>query len=358
MSGNTITTYGLLPQLPHNRPLAEARLKHLKIRLERDPQLYSKYKNVMNDYVKKGYAVKLSKEEAAKVSNKTWYLPHHPVSNTNKPNKIRVVFDAAAKYHETSLNDNLLQGPCLINDLSGFLLRFREELYAFTADIETMFYQVQVIEDDTDALRFLWWTSDDLDSPPEEFKMSVHIFGAKSSPCCANKALRKTAQDNEDAYDSDVIQTVHRNFYVDDVLKSASSKERAINLATSLFQLLQEGGFHLSKFTSNSREVLASINAEDRADPKLDMDLDRLPIGRALGVYWDAETDTFGFKFVPTSKPSTKRGILSVASSLFDPLGFLAPLTLPVKILLQDLWRTGVSWDEEVPEPFLSLWRE
>jgi hypothetical protein len=186
----------------------------------------------------------------------------------------------------------------------------------------------------------------------------VHIFGAKSSPCCANKALSITAQDNKGSYDHDVVQTVQRNFYVDDVLKSAPTKEHAISLATKLVKLLAEGGFRLTKFTANCREVLTSINAEDRADPKLDMDLDRLPIGRALGVYWDAETDVFGFKFVHSLKPSTKRGILSVASSLFDPLGFLAPLILPVKILLQDLWRTGVSWDEEVPEPYLSKWRE
>ena len=348
----------LKPQLPYNRPLAEARMKHLKNRLQSNPKLFNKYKAVMDDYIKKGYAVKLSKEEAANVNDKTWYLPHHPVSNPNKPDKIRVVFDAAAKYRGTSLNDNLLQGPCLINDLTGVLLRFREELFAFTADVEAMFYQVQVIEDDTNALRFLWWTSDDLEKAPEEFKMCVHIFGAKSSPCCANKALRMTAQDNEGSYDQDVVQTVQRNFYVDDVLKSAPTKECAINLATKLVELLAEGGFHLSKFTANCREVLSSINIEDRADPKLDMDLDRLPIGRALGVYWDAETDAFGFKFVPSSKPPTKRGILSVASSLFDPLGFLAPLTLPVKILLQDLWRTGMSWDEEVPEPYLSLWRQ
>lgn len=346
------------PRLPHNRPLAEARIIHLKSRFKRDPQLFTKYKTVMDEYIKKGYAVKLSREEAAKVSGKTWYLPHHPVKNPNKPEKIRVVFDAAAKYRETSLNDNLLQGPCLINDLTGVLLRFREDLFAFTADVEAMFYQVQVIEEDTDALRFLWWTSDDLDSPPEEFKMCVHIFGAKSSPCCANKALRQTAQDNDDVYDQEVIQTVNRNFYVDDVLKSAPSKERAIHLATDLIKLLAEGGFHLSKFSSNNREVLTSIDVEDRANPKLDMDLDRLPVGRALGVYWDPETDVFGFKFTPPCKPNTKRGILSVASSLFDPLGFLAPLTLPVKIILQDLWRAGVSWDEEVPEPFLSLWKE
>ncbi|KAK3745259.1 hypothetical protein QZH41_010889 [Actinostola sp. cb2023] len=94
-----------------------------------------------------------------------------------------------------------------------------------------------------------------------------------------------------------------------------------------------------------------------RANPSLDLDLDQLPIERALGVRWDAQSDTFQFKVIPTNKPSTKRGILSVVSSLFDPLGFLAPFIFPVKILLQDLWRNEFLWDQELPEPYLTQWR-
>lgn len=86
------------PQLPYNRPLAEARLNHLKNRLRRDPELQAKYKAIIDDYVVKGYVKRLTNEEAAINSKITWYLPHHPVFNPNKPGKVRIVFDAAAKF--------------------------------------------------------------------------------------------------------------------------------------------------------------------------------------------------------------------------------------------------------------------
>ena len=94
---------------------------------------------------------------------------------------MRVVFDAAAKYKGTSLNDHLLQGPCLTNDLIGALIRFREEEVAFSTDVEGMFYQTSVTPSDTDAMRFLWWPGS-IEDRPEDNKMLVHIFGAKSSP--------------------------------------------------------------------------------------------------------------------------------------------------------------------------------
>ena len=250
---------------------------------------------------------------------------------------MRVVFDAAAKFNGMSLNDQLLQGPILTNDLTGVLIQFREEV-AFSADIEGMFYQTNVTPRDTDSLRFLWWPGS-IDDLPEDYKMLVHIFGAKSSPCCANKALNRTAQDNKETYPSEVVKTVHRNFYIDDVLKSVPSTEQAIRLTSGLTELLKEGGFRLTKFASNSREVLQSIPPELRAKSTLDLDLDRLPLERALGVYWDAQSDTFKFKAVQAGKPPTKRGVLSVVSSLFDPLGFLSPFVFSAKILLQELWR-------------------
>ena len=149
---------------------------------------------------------------------------------------------------------------------------------------------------------------------------------------------------------------MRRNFYVDDVLKSVPNEENAIHLTEQLIQLMKEGGFHLTKFTSNSRKLLATLPEKERANPALNLDLDQLPIGRALGLHWDADSDTFLFKVVPTNKPPTKRSILSTVSSLFDPLGFMGPFILPVKVLLQELWRMGIQWDERVPEPLLTQW--
>ncbi|KAK3745244.1 hypothetical protein QZH41_001858 [Actinostola sp. cb2023] len=144
------------PPLLYNRAVAEARLQHLKKRFRRDPDLEKKYRAAMTDYLAKGYARRLTDEEASTRGDVTWYLPHHPVTNPNKPGKVRVVFDAAAKFGGTSLNDCLLQGPTLTNDLTGVLISFRQHEIAFTADIEAMFYQVEVTPSDTDALRFLW----------------------------------------------------------------------------------------------------------------------------------------------------------------------------------------------------------
>ena len=344
------------PDLPFNRTMAEIRLRHLKRRLEKDKDLYEKYRSAIDGYIAKGHARKLTKEQAKQRSNKTWYLPHHPVTSPNKPGKIRVVFDAAAKFQGTSLNDQLLQGPDYINNLAGVLMRFRQEEVVLIADIEQMFHQVRVPAEDCDALRFLWW-SGNLSDEPEEYQMQVHIFGATSSPSCSNKALRQTADDNEDKYGSEVAETVRRNFYVDDLLKSIQTTDQATILALNLIAMLKEGGFHLTKFLSNRREVLSALPSQERANPTLNLELDRLPINRTLGLHWDAERDIFCFKTVSTTKPATKRGILSTISSLFDPLGFLSPFVLPVKVLIQDLWKEKVGWDEEIQDHHLKVWQ-
>lgn len=136
------------PSLPFNRAAAEVRLQQPKKRFLRDSSLESNYRPVINEYMDKGYARKLPPEEAARKSRITWYLPHHPVFKVNKPNKCRVVFDAATRFNGVSLNDQLYQGPDLANSLIGVLIRFREEEIAFTADLEAMFHQVKVLPKD------------------------------------------------------------------------------------------------------------------------------------------------------------------------------------------------------------------
>lgn len=89
------------------------------------------------------------------------------------------------------MKDKLLQGPDLSSNLVGVLTRFRQEKYAFMADIEKMFFQVRVRKEDQSFLRFLWWPNGDLQEA-EEYCMTVHLFGAVSSPACANYALKRT----------------------------------------------------------------------------------------------------------------------------------------------------------------------
>lgn len=141
-------------RLQNNKSQAEQRLHLLKKRLQRDAILKEKYRDFMDDLLRKNYARKMSNEELRQTD--TWYLPHHPVFHPQKPDKVRVVFDCSAKFRGSSLNDQLLQGPDLTNTLVGVLTRFRQEQVAFMSDIESMFYQVRVRPSDCNYLRFLW----------------------------------------------------------------------------------------------------------------------------------------------------------------------------------------------------------
>ena len=225
------------PELPNNRMQAEKRLQQLKRRFQRNPEFAAQYKTVMNDYIVKGYAVKLSEEEAARTSSHTWYLPHHGVINPNK-SKVRVVYDAAALFEGTALNKELLQGPQLNNSLVGVLMRFRKDEVAVASDIESMFHRVACREDDTDALRFLWWSAS-LDEPPSDYKMTVHLFGKADSPCIAAWALHKTAEDNEAAFGEEIREIVSKIFYVDDGLFSKPSTEQAVHSSLELRNVTQ-----------------------------------------------------------------------------------------------------------------------
>ena len=122
--------------------------------------------------------------------------------------------------------------------------------------------------------------------------------------------------------------------------------------------MCRHGGFNLHKFISNTREVIEAIPVEDRAKgiKELNIEKDELPMERALGVGWCIESDAFKFRIVMQDHPLTRRGILSTVSSVYDPLGFLVPLLLVGKGLLQDLCRGKVAWDDPIPENVRSRW--
>ena len=357
--------YGV-PNLPNNRRMAEQRLKSLQWRLNRDPMLRDKYREVIEGYIEKGFASKvieksttpLRKNDGTIITGGIWYLPHHPVFNPQKPGKLRVAFDCASKYRNTSLNDQLLQGPDFTNKLVGVLIRFRQECIALSSDVEGMFHQVKVDPKDWNALRFLWWPGADFSSPPGEYQMQVHLFGATSSQSCAAFALRKTAQDYGAEFDEETVNTLNKNIYVDDCLKSVPTVNEAVNLANQLTALMAKGGFHLTKWMSNSREVLASIPQQERVASVVDLDLESLPVERALGVLWDVEADVFRFRIAAMKETTTRREILSVVSSMYDPFGFASPFVLRAKQILQRLCQAKYGWDENLPEDVIESWRK
>lgn len=211
--------------------------------------------------------------------------------------------------------------------------------------------------EDCNPLRFLWWPDADLTAQPEELMMAVHLFGGVSSPSCANFALKRTAEDNKASFGSETVRTVKRNFYVDDCLKSVISEDGAIYLVDNLTELLRKGGFRLTKWLSNSPKAVESIPEAERVTVVKNLDFDLPIIERALGVQWNVAFDTFSFSITIKDRPATRRGLLSVISTVYDPLGFVAPFVLPAKVLIQDLCKRKFDWDEPIPDENLTSWQ-
>ncbi len=345
--------------LPNNRVMALNRLKPLKKRLESNPKYRHDYVTFMDKVISSGYAERVPTNDRRIADDKpVWYIPHHGVYHPKKPDKIRVVFDCSAQFQGESLNNHLLQGPDLTNNLTGVLCRFRREPVAVMCDIEAMFYQVKVPVQDRDYLRFLWWQNGDTSKEPQEYRMTVHLFGAASSPGCANFALKAAADDNEKSLGASAAQFLRRDFYVDDGLKSEPTVEEAVQLVHNVKEMCSRGGFNLHKFTSNSRKVLEMIPEADRAEEvkHLNFDRDTELTERALGVQWSIEADAFKFTIALKERPCTRRGILSTVSSIFDPLGLVAPVLLEGKSILQELCRKNLGWDDPVPEDISVRW--
>ena len=307
--------------MPNNRKQAEQRLKLLIRRFKEHIPFYQDYKTFMNNIIQNGYARRVPEKELQPEEGKAWFLPHHGVYHRRKK-KMRVVFDCAAGYGGTSLNEQLLSGPNLTNNLVGILLRFRLGYIALLADIEAMFYQVRVPVADAGFLRFLWWEEGDVDKPVAEYQMTVHLFGATSSPSCSVFALLKTAEDNRELVGTTVTNTLHHNFYVDDCLKSVDSVEEAVDLYHNLRRVCNKGGFNLTKWLSNERRIMEIIPSSEWASEvkNVDLDAESLPVERALGVQWRAETDQFEFIVSLKNSPTTRRGILSTVSSIWSSL--------------------------------------
>ena len=339
--------------LPNSRAVAERRLGSLKRRLSRDAQLHQRYAETMQMYIERGYAEPVLEGTGAGV--RRWFLPHHPVMNPNKPDKVRIVFDCASRSCGVTLNDLLMQGPQLMNNLVGVLTRFRLGNIALVADIEAMFHQVMVAPEDRDALRFLWWPGGDLAEMPRVYRMAVHLFGATSSPSCASFCLRRVLEECGEDCSMRTKEIISRSFYVDDCLASVSSEEEAVRVIAELRQVLSRCGFNLTKWISNSETVLATIPSENRAEGAKLLSLEGSCKERVLGVQWEVASDCLCVKIAIPNKPYTRRGILAMTHSVFDPLDMVAPVLVEPKLLLRELCNHG--WDDQIDDDKIKRWQ-
>lgn len=348
-------------QLPESRMMAYRRFLCLEKKLDRDEELRENVELQISEYLKKGYARKLTEAEAKQTSPCTWYLPVFTVRNPNKPAKIRLVWDAAAKSNGIALNDVLLKGPDMLNPLLEVLMRFRERPIAVGGDLKEMFHQVRVKREDQDAQRFFWRS--EANQKPQEYVMQVMTFGAACSPTSAHYVLRK----NSDRFINEsprAVQAIQNNHYVDDWLDSFGTVEEAIRISDDVKRIHNAGGFSIHNWVSNSTDVLTHM--QDAGTIQKSLTRFDSSVERVLGMHWKTVTDSFVFiinrkrldpEIIEGQRTPTKREVLSTVMSTFDPLGLIASFVVFAKVLLQDIWRSGVEWDEKILDEQDQKWK-
>lgn len=230
-------------EFPENRFMAEKRLACLERSLSKKPELYANVRQQIVDYQAKGYAHKLSDEESTSSDpNRVWYLPLGVVQNPNKPGKVRVVWDAAAKTSGVSLNSMLLAGPDLLTSLPSVLFRFRQRQIAITGDIKEMFHQIIIRPEDRQAQRFLWRNNPN--EPVQEYVMDVATFGSTCSPCSAQYVKNKNAEEWKHVY-PEAATAIVENTYVDDYANSSDTVEEAVRVALEVREIHASTGFEI-----------------------------------------------------------------------------------------------------------------
>ncbi|XP_066585595.1 uncharacterized protein [Prorops nasuta] len=327
-------------------------LNYLHRRFLRDPKLAHDYCVFMESYKNLGHMQRVSKSE---VDNpRAWYLPHHAVVQTIPNWKLRVVFDASRRNaNQHCLNEFLLVGQALQNDLSLILLQWRKYKFVFTTDIVKMFRQISLHPLDQDYHRILWSTN--LTEVPVEYRLTTVTYGTACAPYLAIRVLKHLAESSRSKYPLGARCLIH-NTYVDDIFAGAMTLTDAKEKMDELIVLLQSAGMQLDKWSANHPDLLSKLpEQEECVDKVIDYDSSV----KTLGVYWNPIADAFSFvlrnEFSETEL-TTKRTILSQISRLFDPLGWLSPCIVTVKILLQDLWIQKLDWDSPLSPEICNRW--
>lgn len=349
-------------KLGSSGPVARRRLLAVERRMKTDPVLRKEYLHFMSEYENMGHMERIcSYSKDIGENEHFYYIPHHAVWKlSSTTTKCRVVFDASCKSSSgQSLNDILLTGPQLQDEILPILLRFRMRTVAMIADKEKMYRQIVVQKEDRRFQRILWRPNEE--DPIGVYELKTVTYGTACAPYLAIRTLRKVFEDHVKEFPK--AQQWYDDFYVDDLLSGAENVEEARLIADQLITMLGKGGFTIRKWASNEPSVLSNIPEEHRAHTD-EINVDKEEVS-TLGLIWVPMTDQFKIQIpsIDASKPITKRSVMSNVARIYDPLGFLDPIKMTAKLTLQKIWGLNDKqenqwpWDEPLPEQMQSEWK-
>lgn len=337
--------------------MAIAAFKNLEVRFTRDPQFHSKYAEFIRDYLESGHMTRLSRTDSLQVQVKPhFFIPHHGVIKKNDPSlPLRVVFNASAKTKSTmSLNDCLLPGPKLQSDLVKLVLDFRMHKYIIATDIRQMFRQIVIAPEDRPFQLIVWRNQPS--HPIQTFQLNTVTYGMTSSPYLAIRTLHQLVHDEGHAHPS-ASKILLNNTFVDDILFGSDSIPELLNLRQDIIDLLSKGQFTLKKWKANYPDLLDNLPA-DHLETIFDPEALDEGTTKLLGIKWCHRSDEFRYNFTPMIEVQSKRQLLSQIARLYDPIGWLSPIIIKAKILMQAVCHSSPSWDDPLPHHIKSRWGE
>ncbi|KMQ82592.1 gag-pol polyprotein precursor, partial [Lasius niger] len=243
-------------------------------------------------------------------------------------------------------------GPNLLPVLADVVMRWRRHRYVFVADVEKMYRQIAVHPEDRNLQRILWREENRL----EDYTLNTVTYGLTCAPYLALRVLRQLATDEEERFPRGA-ETLRRDVYMDDVLTGASTLESCRHLREQVSSLCMAGGFPLKKWAANTEDLLRDVPLECRLLPSADALLPAIDHA-VLGLRWSPTTDEFALTVRRSpGVPPTKRSILSQTARLFDPLGWLAPIIVRAKLIIQATWLQQLEWDAPLTAEEARAWR-
>ncbi|XP_030767900.1 uncharacterized protein LOC115891552 [Sitophilus oryzae] len=273
-----------------------------------------------------------------------YFLPHHCVfKESSTTTRLRIVFDGSCKTNTgLSLNDIMMVGPTIQEDIFAILLRFRIFDIVIKADIAKMYRQVLVSESDRKLQKIFWRNkpSDQLDT----YQLNTVTYGTSAAAFLAIRCLNQLAYEHKESH-PEASEAILKCFYVDDLLYGGTNISDIIRVKNDINAILQKAGFELRKWVSNDERVFQQIN-------KLkDCTLGEHENSKTLGLKWIPAEDQLSFEIGNFDEEITvtKRTILSMTAQLFDPLGLLSLVIIIPKVMLQRLWQANLHWEESVP---------
>ena len=252
-------------------------------------------------------------------------------------------YDVSSNFNDKSLNTEALPGPRLQSNIFDILVRFRQELEVLVGDVSQMYHQLILKLEDRPFHRFPWRHLD-TKSLPQVYKFSRFVFGGCYCSFCAQFTWQTHAENHKSEYPL-AAEAVRHNCYMHDLMPSVPTVEIVKEIRRQLTELGSLVGFHIHKWISNQAEELEDIPEADRAS-EIDLERNKFPTTKTLGVLWTAERDTFSFSYELTPKIKlTKRTVLKKTAAIYDPQGFLAAYVVRAKLLIQKAWIEAADWD-------------